>query len=291
MKRADHGIRRRRLPARGKLCYAPAMTLAQVLQEEFDARKERNSRYSLRAFARDLRIDPSNLSKLLAGKRKPAESVIEHLKEITREQHPRLHLNLSKVFVRTAGGFYDFHPVADYERLLQWQNILVLESLKLRSQPSHARDLQSVTGLSAAQILSALEVLVEFGLVTRDSKSAKFEANLKNVSTGGESAQRSEAFRAYQRQLLERAALAIGDGADVGLRSAERGGADRTSPERALLDRSQTSTVFCIEKARLPLVAKKITAFRRSLVKLLDGGSGRNDGVYALCVSLFPLRK
>jgi len=262
------------------------MTLADVLQEEFEARKARNSRYSLRAFARDLRIDPSNLSKLLAGKRKPAESVIEHLKEITRSQHPRLHLKLSKVFVRSAGGFYDFHPVADYDRLLQWQNILVLESLKLRSQPCHAKDLHAVTGLTTAQILSALEILVEFGLVTRDSKSAKFEANLKNVSTGGESAQRSEAFRAYQRQLLERAALAIGDGI-----ATDGSPVDRAAAERMLLDRSQTSTVFCIEKARLPLVAKKITAFRRCLVKLLDGGSGRNDGVYALCVSLFPLRK
>jgi len=246
------------------------MTLAEVLHEEFEARKVRNARYSLRAFARDLRIDPSNLSKLMAGKRTPANSVIEHLKKVTREHHPSLHSRLAKVFVRTAGGFFDFHPIEDYQRLLQWQNILVFEGLKLRNPSSSVKDLHAATGLSESQITAALGVLVDFGLAKRDAKPGRFQANLKHVSTGGESAQKSEAFRAYQRQLLERAAHALGEGSHS--------------------DRSQTSTVFCVEKSRLPQVQKRITAFRRSLAKLLDGGPSRNDGVYALCVSLFPLK-
>lgn len=270
MKRPDHGIRSRRLPARKKLCYSPAMTLAEVLHEEFEERKGRNARYSLRAFARDLRIDPSNLSKLMAGKRTPATSVIQHLKQVTREHHPSLHARLAKVFVRTPGGFFDFHPIEDYQRLLQWQNMLVLEALKLRNPSSSVKDLHVVTGLSESQIVAALGVLIEFGLAKRDAKAGRFQASFKHVSTGGESAQKSEAFRTYQRQLLERAAHALGEG----------------SPS----DRSQTSTVFCIDKSRLPLVQKRITAFRRSLGKFLDGGPGRNDGVYALCVSLFPLK-
>lgn len=45
------------------------MDLRQTLIAEFDQRRQRNSRYSLRAFARDLGTDHATLSQLLRGRR------------------------------------------------------------------------------------------------------------------------------------------------------------------------------------------------------------------------------
>lgn len=45
------------------------MELRQTLIAEFDQRRRRNSRYSLRAFARDLGTDHATLSQLLRGRR------------------------------------------------------------------------------------------------------------------------------------------------------------------------------------------------------------------------------
>src|SRR4051812_27126550 len=46
-----------------------AQGIRQFLLSEFIARRNRNTHYSLRAFARSLAIDPSELSKLLRGGR------------------------------------------------------------------------------------------------------------------------------------------------------------------------------------------------------------------------------
>lgn len=54
------------------------------MQAEFSARKKRNSRYSVRAFARDLGLSPSHLSEFLSGKsnisHEKAPSLAEKLK-------------------------------------------------------------------------------------------------------------------------------------------------------------------------------------------------------------------
>jgi len=52
-------------------CYRPsaAARLRMVLEGEFSRRRSNNPRYSLRAFARSVRVEHSTLSQLLRGKR------------------------------------------------------------------------------------------------------------------------------------------------------------------------------------------------------------------------------
>ncbi|MEP7367783.1 MAG: VOC family protein [Acidobacteriota bacterium] len=49
------------------------------LREEFRHRRCKNSRYSLRAFARDLETDHSSVSKILRGEREPSEELVDRL--------------------------------------------------------------------------------------------------------------------------------------------------------------------------------------------------------------------
>jgi transcriptional regulator with XRE-family HTH domain len=63
-----------------------------VLQREFDQRRARNPRYSLRAFARALRVDHSALSQILRGRRRLTPRVIRRLG--ARLEVPTLDLEL-----------------------------------------------------------------------------------------------------------------------------------------------------------------------------------------------------
>jgi transcriptional regulator with XRE-family HTH domain len=59
--------------------YDPQVTFSEVLQREFDRRRAANRRYSLRAFARSLRIHHSTLSQLLRGRRRVTTRTIRIL--------------------------------------------------------------------------------------------------------------------------------------------------------------------------------------------------------------------
>ena len=51
------------------------------LNSEFLSRCEKNDRYSLRAFAKSLSIDPTLLSRLMKGQRKPNKRMVKRLVE------------------------------------------------------------------------------------------------------------------------------------------------------------------------------------------------------------------
>jgi len=53
--------------------------LRTILAEEFSRRRRTNARYSLRAFARSVRLDHSTLSQLLHGKRPMTWKSIRHI--------------------------------------------------------------------------------------------------------------------------------------------------------------------------------------------------------------------
>lgn len=53
------------------------MSVATFLQDEFERRRARNARYSLRAFARALDIDHATLSQMMRGQRQISDRTLE----------------------------------------------------------------------------------------------------------------------------------------------------------------------------------------------------------------------
>jgi hypothetical protein len=49
------------------------------LQKQYEIRRQKNPRYSLRAFASILRTDSSSVSQLLSGKRAPSKKALREL--------------------------------------------------------------------------------------------------------------------------------------------------------------------------------------------------------------------
>lgn len=57
----------------------PNQDFRQYLREELARRCQKNTQFSLRGFARMLEIEPSSLSKLLNGKRRITEAMLQRL--------------------------------------------------------------------------------------------------------------------------------------------------------------------------------------------------------------------
>src|SRR5437868_2316209 len=56
--------------------------LIKRLKKEFVSRSQRNSSYSLRAFAKSIHIDQSHLTKILAGKVRLSEKMVLHISSL-----------------------------------------------------------------------------------------------------------------------------------------------------------------------------------------------------------------
>lgn len=73
-----------------------------LLEEEFERRRTSNRRYSLRAFARALRIDHSTLSQILRGRRSLTPSSMRHLAARLRIDSPNQHRQIEPVLYALA---------------------------------------------------------------------------------------------------------------------------------------------------------------------------------------------
>ncbi len=82
-----------------------------ILHTELNARKSKNSHYSLRAFSRHLEVDPSYLSKLISGKLivsvDLADSLAKRLK-LSNDQYTQFVLSAAEE--NKCQSLYDVNP-------------------------------------------------------------------------------------------------------------------------------------------------------------------------------------
>lgn len=239
------------------------------LQEELARRCAANSRYSLRAFARKLAVDPSNLSKILQGKRTLTQAGVrsfamdldlssEKLEEIlSSPRSPKNEkLNFNQISMDA------IHLVAD------WYHFAILELLDIESFRPDIGWVSRVLGVSRMGVKVAVDRLVRLDLL-EISKSGAWKATSANTTTLG-SAQTAPALRRNQRQLLERAIEAL----------------EACDPDR----RDHSALTFSLAVQDLPLLKEKLRAFRREISTAVQK-AGKKQDVYALSFSLFPLTK
>ncbi len=238
------------------------MELPALLDDEFNRRKARNTRYSRRAFARDLKLDPSHLSKILAGKRLPSDRVLRRI-------IPQMG-NCDRVITRGPGGRARISLANDYADFLQWQNIAVLELLPVKRFAQDPMQIARVTRLTEAEVRESIALLKKLGFIQKNKAGEWQPVHEHWIAAEGAPAVVTADLE-YQKQLYR---MAIDACDDVPMH-----------------EKVQLSLVFGLKKSRIPGIRKKATAFRRAVLRALDAGPGENDDVYALCISLCPMRK
>lgn len=242
------------------------------LQNELVARCRKNPKYSMRAFAKLLRIENSALSKILRGKRRLTRTMLFNLAS-------RLGLGPSEIasferhLIEHEGNRGENLAPVKYEQLTldafsvisDWYHYAILELTRLQHFRSDAKWVANVLDVNPAEVSAAAERLVRLGMMRID-ENGKWEVVASHTTVANNFT--DAAFRKFQRQVLERAMVAL--------------------EQVPIEERDQSNMTMAIDTHRLPEAKEMIKGFRRKLCQFLEA-SPTKDQVYQLSISLYPL--
>lgn len=253
------------------------------LANELTRRMRANSRYSLRAFARSLKLSPGELSEILRGMRpltlKSAQRVAEALSLSPGE---RTHL-----FELVASGTRALQPKASPTRassgaaltpmqqkqlsldlfylVSDWYCFPILSLAECEGFRSEPRWIAGRLGVSVIEARTAIERLLRLGLL--ETKSGELKPCPDYVVAGDQVP--SEAIRAFHRQILQKALDAL----DI----------------QPLSEREFTGAGFATDPKHVPEIRRELSRFLDRIVQKYS--RGKKSEVYHLELSLFRLSK
>ena len=244
------------------------MAIQSILIKELTERKQRNPLFSLRAFARQLKISPAQLSLLINGKKKLTPKLAELLIE-KLNLHPSEALELlddsTPLKKKLKGPKPELHVLSDEEFSLisDWVHFAILELAVLKKNSATSRWISSELGIEATRALDALNRLQRLGFVTIDD--GKLKRTSKALITQTEIP--SSAIRRYHKGNLDLAREKI-DSVPLEFR-----------------EFSAMTTSVSLKK--LKKVKALINEFKHKLNQELEGDDASE--VYTLSIQLFPL--
>lgn len=239
------------------------------LQQIFDNRKQRNTKYSLRAFARDLQIAPSKLSEIFSGKFSPGEKMTARLIASLRlmgEEAQHLHTLVSAhrmIHQETRGARVlsedEFTLIADLE------NYNVLSLMDADNFVSNASWIADRLNLKVSKVEETLARLQRLGLIIQDSRGWRPMNRRLTTTSNIPSAALLKSHRQVLLHVLE------------------------SLEEHSVDERDITSITLAIDTSKLPEAKKMIREFRRKMATLLE--SGNKTEVYNFNLQLVPVTK
>lgn len=245
-------------------------SLGTLLQREFERRQERNPKYSLRAFARSLRIDAATLSQILKGKRalslEKAKELLECLDLADTERNAillaLLHNEHLPVVEEQDLTYLDH--IQD-ELLGSWLCYAILSLFETSDFVSDPGWVARRLGAPAPEVARVLDLLEEIGLIDRQADPWVF----RNVSLSTRRGTGGAAILKVHEDCIRMSIDAM-----------------RTVPTEL---RDISGMTLAIPRSKLPEAARRIQEFRRSLARFLS--EGELDEVYRLNIQLFPLTR
>jgi len=229
------------------------------LQNQLTNRTRSNSRYSLRAFAKTLELDPSSVSQILSGKRKASPQMMERICEKVGwppSYYPQP-TNNADYFLLTQDAF---------AAISDWYHYAILDLTLTNGFKSDPGWIARRLGISRSEAQIAMERLKRLGMLVGEGKLLKKgKSHYANYSLG----QTSEAHREYQRQIIRKALEAV----------------DTCDPK----DKDITCITIAANPRKLEAAREKIKKFRREICGFLEDGTG--ESVHVMAIQLFPLTK
>jgi uncharacterized protein (TIGR02147 family) len=256
------------------------------LQQEFDRRLRRNGSYSLRAFARDLQVPPSNLSEVLKRKRgisfKTASRICRNLRwnpaerdyflALVEATHGRSEAARNSAHARlkalqTAHGFSEV-SLETYEVISDWIHFALMEFSELASASFSLRSVARRFRLAPGKVRDALARLEKLGLIEKKrGRQLRWQQTAKDLATPEHVS--SQPIREHHARILDEARCAL----------------ENVPPE----DREFSSLIFAVERSKIAEAKRELATFRRRFCKDLSDQSLNKDRVYCLSLQLFPL--
>ncbi|HEX7673733.1 MAG TPA: TIGR02147 family protein [Bdellovibrio sp.] len=244
------------------------MDVVIFLKNQLEERKSKNPSYSIRAFARDLKISPGRLVDILnyrvnvgprlleriAERLKLSDAEVRALKDIhtNEKQNRKLH-----------GSFNRSLSDGEYALIVAPIHYDILSLLETKDFNSDPRWIAKRLGKTVHDVNEALNNLLSLNLIKKTSKGT-----LKLVTHGVTTTNNipSDVIKEAHRVVLHEA-----------LRSLD---------EHDLDERDFSGITMAINVEKLDEAKEMIRAFRRKLCKFLE--TGKKTEVYTLRVQLFP---
>jgi uncharacterized protein (TIGR02147 family) len=247
------------------------------LQQELIRRSKANPKYSLRAFARYLGVQPSFLSKILLKQRSVTVKTIHKFglklglnpKEIQKYSQQIPARANGKSSVAETQGAPDYHTLVfdHYQVIADWYHYAILELSSVKYFSPSPKWIAKTLGITITETNAAIERLERLDFIEINTDGSwKILDGFNRTTIGTELT--AAALRKMQKQIIEKSLVAL--------------------EEVSIEKRDQTSMTMAIDSSLLPEAKKRITKFRRELCSFLESGPNR-DQVYQLAVSLYPV--
>jgi uncharacterized protein (TIGR02147 family) len=253
-----------------------------VLTEELESRQKRNPSYSLRAFARDLDLQPSNASEIIRGlSGLSPQSGAEIAKKLGLSEE-ETHWFLTSIEAFHGRGFRKEKAKAKLESILaqngfddlslerfkiisDWYHFALLELTDTKDFSSDPAWIAQRLNISETEACEAIERLIQFGLLEQKRDGTLKQTKSTSVAGGIPSRE----IRKHHSQILHKAEEAL------------------TQVEIDARDFS--AITMAIPQSMLPEAGKLIRDFRRKLHRILTTSAEPKDRVYILGIQLFPV--
>lgn len=229
------------------------------LQTEFTRRCRVNSRYSIRAFAKQLDINQSTLTQILNGKRKVSKKFIDNM-----EEKVGVKFHFQSVGQNDLDFKYSILSVDAFTVIADWYHYAILEFTAVKNFKSDPKWIAQKLGITVSEVNMAVDRMVRLGMIKK--KNGKIQRSKQHVANYTEGVT-SGAHKEFQRQLLTKALQAI----------------DNCPQDK----KDITSITMPANSKKIKEVKEKIRKFRREICDYLEDGN--HDSVYQMCVQLFPL--
>lgn len=240
------------------------LDLIELLNIEFGRKCEKNKSYSLRAFARDLDVQPATLSHIMKRKRAPSpefrQKVYSALK-LSIDQRNYLENRPDEVFKFTKKEMDVFLSLSE------WYYDAIIELIRTKGFESQSEYVAKRLGLSLEEADGAVKRLLQMGIMKKMPNKTWVATSENVIMYGGD--QTTFALQKLQRQLMEKAIWSL-----------------EHVPKK---DREQASMVMAINKKDLPEAKKRIKEFHQDICKFLQRPNRDAEEVYQLITALFPL--
>ncbi len=242
------------------------------LKQEFNRRQERNPEFSLRAFARWLKVSPGQLSQILSGKRplspKMALALSNRLGHSPREKLDFLSnasatLSAEQSRKRQSERFLDLEDDR-FRAIADWHHLAILSLTRVKGAKSEPRWIARRLGMSSSEANESLSRLVRLGLLSLKPKFEQLSDPIRIAPRAG-----SQAVRPYHHQNLSLAIEKL-----------------EAVPKEL---RDFQSITLAINPKRIERLRGRIDEFLTEASDILDDGDLQE--VYTLAFQLFPVSR
>lgn len=241
-------------------------SLRDILRLELVERCRRNRNYSLRSFAKNLKMSHGALSEILSGKRKITQKAVVRICDIL-DLDPQQVVQADKIngaFSRTP---FSIRPPEIIAIMSEWYFDAILELARVKSFKPKSPWIAKKLGITVSQANIALDILFQYGIL--EKKGNKVLCHMENSTSVEDDKSSLRTRLQVQRQLLEKSIEAL----------------ERVERKK----RDHSSLTVAIRKKDLEEIRKKIKRFRRDLNAFAQKDSKNLDTLYQLTVSFFPL--